>query len=168
MGTPTSNPTIKPQRKPSTSNPMGEPTQKQSTSVRKVTSNPKSKPPPKPSMCERNQTRTQTSNPMSEPQKKPSTSVRKMTRNPTCNLMSKLPPKLSMSIRKETPSNQMQFDKHGVRIVGTAVDQNWSTQNVSEAIANRKKRVLTNERIFYLTSKSMKESQWKPSTRVRK
>jgi len=82
-----------------------------------------------------------------------------MTRNPTSNLTSKLPPKPSMSVRKETSSNQMQFDKHGVRIVGTAIDQNCSAQNVSEAIANWKKRVLTNKRMSYPTSNPMKESQ---------
>ena len=140
----------------------------QSTSIRKVMSNLTSKPLPKPSICERNEMRTRTSNPMSEPQRKPSTSVRKMTRNPTSNLTRKPPPKPSMSVRKEMPSNQMQFDKHGVRIVGPAIDQNCSVQTVSEAIANQKKRVLTNERRSYPTSNPMKESRWKPSTRVRK
>jgi len=44
-----------------------------------------------------------------------------------------------MSIRKETRSNPTQFDKHVLRILGKAIDENCSAQNVSEAIANQKK-----------------------------
>jgi len=57
---------------------------------------------------------------------------------------SETPGKLSTSIRKEMRSNPTQFDKHFLRILGKAINENCSMQNVSEAIANQKKRVLTN------------------------
>ena len=53
--------------------------------------------------------------------------------------MSEPPRKPSTSVRKETRSNPTQFDNYGARIVGKAIDENCSGQNVSDAIANRKK-----------------------------
>ena len=94
-----------------------------------------------------------TSNPMSEPPGKPSKSLTKQTRNPTSNATSEPPRKPSTSVRKVTRSKQMPFYKHGVRIVGTAIDENCSAQKVSETIGNREKRVLTNEWMSSPTSK---------------
>ena len=105
----------------------------------------------------RNPTSNLASEPPRKPPRKPLTSTRILTRNltsnPTSNFTSELPRKLSTSVRKQTCSKQSQFDKNGVRIVGTAIDKNSSVQNVSEAIGNRKIRELTNKRMSSPKSK---------------